>query len=97
MMHASVPQFHSAPRAGFGLLGGSLDAPMGGRGEGMFAAAAQRVEVSDRDRAQELKGGMRYPQVIANEGPQGRTGALDHQRLEASRAGAGSDRGGRTP
>jgi hypothetical protein len=99
MMHVSISQFDSARRAGFGLLAGSWDAPLSGRGDGLYAVAVQRVGVSDRDRAQHLKaGGTRYPRVIANEGQQGRMSALNHQRLDAvSNTGAGFDHGGCTP
>ena len=38
MMHTSTPQFRSTPRAGFGLLGGSWDAPVGGRGGQLYIA-----------------------------------------------------------
>lgn len=99
MMHHSHSRFDSAPHAGFGLLGGSWDAPMGGRGDELCTVGPQRDMISDQDRAQRLKaGGAQYPRAIANEARQGRASALSDQRLDGlSNTGAGFDRGGCTP
>jgi hypothetical protein len=98
MMHVSISYLDSAPRAGFGLLSGSWGTPAG-RGVELCADAIDRAKTTHGDRAQHTSiGEPRYVRVIADELPQGRMSALNHQRIDAmSRSGAGFDRRGRTP
>ena len=99
MMHVSMSHFDSAPRAGFGLLSGSCIALQSRRGGVLGREAIQHAGIGTQDRRQHLKDDrMRYPRAIANEGPQDRMSALNHQRLDAvSSTGAGVGHGGGTP